>query len=89
MTPWEQAEKLREALEATASGGRTKADYERVMDAYRAVYHDAPQDMHAAAAVDAVAELLTEEGRGDSAEAGLGRARSSQAVKRLKAALGQ
>jgi N-acetylmuramoyl-L-alanine amidase len=34
-----------------------------VMDAYRVIYHANPADVHAPAAVNAVAELLTEQGR--------------------------
>jgi N-acetylmuramoyl-L-alanine amidase len=64
LSPWEQAEQGREALEATDEAGRTRAEYTRVMDAYRAIYHANPADVHAAAAVNAVAELLAEQGRG-------------------------
>src|SRR5579859_2001022 len=60
---WEQAEGGRDALEAMAEGDRTRADYTRAMDGYRAIYHDNPADVHAAAAVNAVAELLAEQGR--------------------------
>src|ERR1039457_3655650 len=42
---------------------RTRADYTRAMDAYRAIYHADPADVHASAAVNAVAELLAEQGR--------------------------
>jgi N-acetylmuramoyl-L-alanine amidase len=64
LSPWEQAEQGRDALEAMAEGDRTRADYTRVMDGYRAIYHAHPADVHAAAAVNAVAELLAEQGRG-------------------------
>ena len=64
LPPWEQAEQGRDALEAIADASRTKADYARVMDAYRAIYHANPANVHAAAAVNAVAELLAEQGRG-------------------------
>ncbi len=47
------------------------------MDGFREIYHDTPQDMHAAEAVNAVAELLTEQGRG------------TRDAKTLKAAIGQ
>ena len=63
LTPWEQAERGRDALEAIPEGDRTRADYTRAMDAYRAIYHAAPADLHAPAAVNAVAELLAEQGR--------------------------
>ena len=63
LTPWEQAERGREALEAIPEQTRTRADYARAMDAYRAIYHADPADVHAPAAVNAVAELLAEQGR--------------------------
>src|SRR6185437_12237082 len=74
---WEQAEQGREALEGTPEESRTRADYTRAMDAYRAIYHANPADVHAAAAVNAVAELLAEQGRG------------MHDAKSLKAAVGQ
>ena len=77
VSPWEQATQGREALEAIPEGTRTKADYTRAMDGYRAVYHEAPQSQYAAASVNAVAELLAEQGR------------SLQDAKSLKAAVGQ
>ncbi len=76
-TAWEQAERGREALEAIPEASRTRADYVRTMDGFRAVYHAAPGDQHAAESVNAVAELLVEEGRATH-DAGL-----------LKAAVGQ
>ena len=63
LTPWEQAERGRDALEAIPEGDRTRADYTQAMDAYRAIYHADPSDLHAPAAVNAVAELLAEQGR--------------------------
>ena len=62
LTPWEQAEQGRETLEAIPEETCTQADYTRAMDAYRAIYHTDPADVHAAAAVNAVAELLAEQG---------------------------
>src|SRR3984957_18018787 len=64
LTPWEQAERGLETLEAIPEGTRTRADYTRAMDGFRAVYHEAPGDVHAPDSVNAVAELLTEQGRG-------------------------
>ena len=81
LSPWEQAERGRDALEAIPEGDRTRADYARAMDAYRAIYHANPADVHAPAAVNAVAELLAEQGRG------LGGAKSD--AKSLQAAVGQ
>ena len=63
LSPWEQAERGRETLEAIAESDRTRADYTRAMDAYRAIYHANPADVHAPDAVNAVAELLAEQGR--------------------------
>ena len=77
LTPWEQAERGREALDAIPEEARTRADYARAMDGFRAVYHDAPGDVHAPESVNAVAELLAEQGRG------------LHDAKSLKAAVGQ
>jgi N-acetylmuramoyl-L-alanine amidase len=63
LSPWEQAERGRDALEAMPEDDRTLADYTRAMDLYRAIYHANPADVHAPAAVNAVAELLAEQGR--------------------------
>jgi len=63
LSPWEQAEQGRDALEATPEETRTRAEYTRTMDTYRAIYHVSPADVHAPAAVNAVAELLAEQGR--------------------------
>ena len=76
-TPWEMAERGREDLEAKSETNRTRADYTRAMDRFRALYHAAPRDVHAASSVYAVAELLAEQGR------------SLHDPKSLKAALGQ
>ncbi len=77
MSPWEQADRGREALEAIPEGSRTKADYAKAMDGFRAIYHEAPRSKYAAASVNAVAELLAEQGRG------------LHDAKSLKAAVGQ
>lgn len=60
---WEQAVRGREALEAIPAGNRTRADYTQAMDGFRAVYHTNPADLHAPDSVNAVAELLAEQGR--------------------------
>lgn len=57
------AQALRNALEATPAASRTSADYERVLDAYRAVYHADPQSSKADESIVAVAQLLAEKGR--------------------------
>jgi N-acetylmuramoyl-L-alanine amidase len=63
LTAWEKAERGLETLDAIPAGTRTRADYTRAMDGFRAVYHGAPGDVHAPDSVNAVAELLAEEGR--------------------------
>src|SRR5215470_8839516 len=77
MSPWEQATHAREVLEAIPNASRTKADYAKALDGYRAIYHDSPQSKYAAPAVNAVAELLGEQGR------------DLNDAKSLKAAIGQ
>ena len=77
LTPWEQAEQGLETLEAIPEGARTRADYAVAMDGFRAIYHAAPGDVHAPDSVNAVAELLAEQGRG------------FHDAKSLKAAVGQ
>jgi N-acetylmuramoyl-L-alanine amidase len=54
---------LRDALESRPESSRTRREYERVLDAYRAVYHSNPADPKAAESVNMVAGLLAEEGR--------------------------
>jgi N-acetylmuramoyl-L-alanine amidase len=63
LTPWEQAERGLETLEAIPEGSRTRADYAKTMDGFRAVYHGAPADAHAPESVNAVADLLADQGR--------------------------
>src|SRR3984885_5708027 len=63
LTPWERAERGLETLEAIPEGARTRADYVRAMDRFRVVYHQSPGDVHAPDSVNAVAELLAEQGR--------------------------
>ena len=63
VSAWEQAEKAREALEAIQDADRTRTDYSRVLDAYRAIYHSNPADLHAPSAIFSVAEVLAELGR--------------------------
>lgn len=62
-TRWQQAVAARETFEAIPAGNRTRADYTRAMDGFRTVYHTNPGDMHAPDSVNAVAELLAEQGR--------------------------
>ncbi len=60
---YERAERLREALESRAQSARTRQDYNRVLNAFRAIYHADPSTSKADASVLAVAGLLAEEGR--------------------------
>ncbi len=62
-TPFAHAERLREALEGRPEQQRTRLQYDRVLDAYRAIYHGDPASPKADASVAAVADLLAEEGR--------------------------
>ncbi|HEX3469719.1 MAG TPA: AMIN domain-containing protein, partial [Silvibacterium sp.] len=62
-TPFEKAQRMREALEGRPEHQRTRRDYEHAVDAYRAVYHGDPASAKADASVLAVADLLAEEGR--------------------------
>ncbi len=62
-TSFERAQHLRAALEGRPESQRTQLAYNRVLDAYRAIYHGNPASPKADASVFAVAELLTEEGR--------------------------
>ncbi|HMF53687.1 MAG TPA: N-acetylmuramoyl-L-alanine amidase [Edaphobacter sp.] len=63
LTPWEKAMRGRDTLEAISPNRRTREDYDRVLDGFRDIYHKNPQDKYAPAAVNAVAELLAEQGR--------------------------
>ena len=50
-------------LESRPEDQRTRRDYERVLDLYRAIYHDDPASPKADASIFAVAQLLAEQGR--------------------------
>jgi N-acetylmuramoyl-L-alanine amidase len=60
---YERAQQLRGALEVRPETQRTRAAYERVLEAYRAVSYYDPGSTRADASVLAIAELMTEEGR--------------------------
>src|SRR5271156_4866061 len=62
-TPFEKAQRMREALEGRPERQRTRRDYERVIEAYRVIYHGEPASPKADASVSAVGDLLAEEGR--------------------------
>ncbi len=57
------AERMREALNGRPSADRTRHDYQRVLNAYRAIYLGAPSSSKADPSVVAVAETLVEMGR--------------------------
>jgi N-acetylmuramoyl-L-alanine amidase len=63
LSPYERAQQARWALEARPESQRTRAAYERVLDAYRAVSSYDPASPRADASVLGIAQLLTEEGR--------------------------
>src|ERR1700754_246641 len=63
LSPFDRAQRQREALEGRGEQQRTRRDYERVLDSYRAIYHADPASPKADASIFAVAELLAEEGR--------------------------
>lgn len=62
-TQFENAERLREALNGRPAKERRLRDYQRVIEAYRRVYYVAPTSNKADASVVAIAELLVEQGR--------------------------
>ena len=57
------ANRMREALNGRPLSERTRPDYQRVLNAYRTVYHGAPASSKAEPSVVAVAETLVEMGR--------------------------
>ncbi len=57
------AERMREALNGRPPGERTRHDYQKVVNAYRAVYLGSPASSKADPSVVAVAETLVEMGR--------------------------
>lgn len=59
----ETAERMRDSLETKPEAQRTRKDFQKVMDAYRKVYYTAPSLAKADVAVQAVAELLEDQGR--------------------------
>ena len=57
-----RATTIQHRLETVPDSDRTRAQYERVLDAYRAVYHGDPASPDAAPSIAAVANLLASEG---------------------------
>ncbi|HWY69630.1 MAG TPA: N-acetylmuramoyl-L-alanine amidase [Terriglobales bacterium] len=67
---YHKAVQMREALNGRPEGDRDTEDYNRVIDAFRKVYHLAPTSTRADASVLAVAELLAEQARLDDDKTG-------------------
>ena len=62
VSAWDEALRARALFEAQPKSRRTQVGFARVMDKFRTIYHDDPAEVHAAHAVEQVAELLAEEG---------------------------
>src|SRR5438105_4304662 len=62
-TQFANAEHMREALNGRPAGARTRAEYQRVINAYRRIYYGAPSSSRADPSVAAVADLMVEMGR--------------------------
>jgi N-acetylmuramoyl-L-alanine amidase len=62
-TAYEQAERMREALNGRPEKDRTRQSYQKVIDAYKRVYYTSAASTKADASIVAVAELLAEAGR--------------------------
>ncbi len=60
---FENAENLREALNGHPAEERTRHEYQKIINAYRRIYFDAPSSGKADPSVVAVAQLLMEMGR--------------------------
>ena len=60
---YHKAVQMREALNGRPESQRSPEDYDRVIDAFRQVYHMAPTSTRADASVLAVGDLLTEKAR--------------------------
>src|SRR5437868_15401176 len=58
---YHKALQMREALNGRPERQRTSDDYDRVIEAFRKVYHVAPTSTRADASVLAVGDLLTEQ----------------------------
>jgi N-acetylmuramoyl-L-alanine amidase len=61
-TAFEQAERMREALNGRPAAERSRREYQRAIDAYRKVYYTDPASSKADGSVLAVAELMAEAG---------------------------
>lgn len=60
---YEQAERMREAINGRPEKDRTRVSYQKVIESYKRVYFTNPASSKADASIVAVAELLAEEGR--------------------------
>ena len=60
---YEKAQQMHASLEARSAGNRTKAEYQKVIDAYMEVYRQSPGYSKSPAALTAIAELYREMGR--------------------------
>ncbi len=67
---YHKALEMREALNGRPESQRSPEDYDRVIDAFRKVYHIAPTSTRADASVLAVGDLLTEKARLENDEKG-------------------
>src|SRR6185312_15842316 len=67
---YHKALQMREALNGRPEAQRTPEEYDRVIEAFRKVYHIAPTSTRADASVLAVADLLTEKARLENDETG-------------------
>src|SRR6185312_983325 len=67
---YHRALQMREALQGRPEAQRSPEEYDRVIDAFRKVYHIAPTSTRADASVLAVGDLLTEKARVDDDEKG-------------------
>src|SRR5581483_3117768 len=67
---YHRALQMREALQGRPEAQRSPEEYDRVIDAFRKVYHIAPTSTRADASVLAVGDLLTEKARLDNDEKG-------------------
>ena len=63
VTAYSRAENIHLRLEEKPVASRTRGDYERALDAYRAVYHGNPASPDAGRSIAEVADLLASEGR--------------------------
>ncbi|QMV17971.1 AMIN domain-containing protein [Granulicella sp. 5B5] len=62
LSAWDEALRARAEFEALPKSRHTLAEFTRVMDRFRAIYHEDPAAAHASRAVEEVAELLAEQG---------------------------